>query len=142
MSADRASRHPRRIVARRTIRSPRRERHPFRAPARPGDAARATKNTTKNAPRMTERSQHHNPLRGRSGAQGRSRTADTGIFSPLLYQLSYLGTEAAVETAARRGALCRQIRRACPALKCINSPPRHSRSSASSASGRSGLSMR
>ena len=25
-----------------------------------------------------------------SGGQGRSRTADTGIFSPLLYQLSYL----------------------------------------------------
>ena len=28
---------------------------------------------------------------GRSGAQGRNRTADTRIFSPLLYQLSYLG---------------------------------------------------
>ena len=25
------------------------------------------------------------------GAQGRIRTTDTGIFSPLLYQLSYLG---------------------------------------------------
>ena len=25
------------------------------------------------------------------GGQGRSRTADTRIFSPLLYQLSYLG---------------------------------------------------
>ena len=25
------------------------------------------------------------------GAQGRNRTAHTGIFSPLLYQLSYLG---------------------------------------------------
>ena len=25
------------------------------------------------------------------GAQGQNRTADTGIFSPLLYQLSYLG---------------------------------------------------
>ena len=24
-------------------------------------------------------------------AQGRNRTADTGIFNPLLYQLSYLG---------------------------------------------------
>jgi hypothetical protein len=24
------------------------------------------------------------------GGQGRNRTADTGIFSPLLYQLSYL----------------------------------------------------
>ncbi len=26
------------------------------------------------------------------GAEGRTRTADTWIFSPLLYQLSYLGT--------------------------------------------------
>ena len=26
----------------------------------------------------------------RSGGQGRSRTTDTRIFSPLLYQLSYL----------------------------------------------------
>ena len=25
------------------------------------------------------------------GASGRNRTSDTGIFSPLLYQLSYLG---------------------------------------------------
>ena len=25
------------------------------------------------------------------GAQGRNRTADTRIFNPLLYQLSYLG---------------------------------------------------
>ena len=27
---------------------------------------------------------------GRNGGQGRNRTADTGIFNPLLYQLSYL----------------------------------------------------
>ena len=27
----------------------------------------------------------------KSGAEGRNRTADTGIFSPLLYRLSYLG---------------------------------------------------
>ncbi len=27
----------------------------------------------------------------KNGAQGQNRTADTGIFSPLLYQLSYLG---------------------------------------------------
>jgi hypothetical protein len=26
------------------------------------------------------------------GAKGRNRTSDTGIFSPLLYRLSYLGT--------------------------------------------------
>ena len=29
-----------------------------------------------------------------NGAQGRSCTTDTRIFSPLLYQLSYLGTRA------------------------------------------------
>ena len=29
------------------------------------------------------------------GAQGRSRTADTAIFSRMLYQLSYLGAAAA-----------------------------------------------
>ena len=27
----------------------------------------------------------------KNGAQGRNRTTDTGIFSPLLYRLSYLG---------------------------------------------------
>ncbi len=27
----------------------------------------------------------------KDGAQGRNRTADTGIFNPLLYRLSYLG---------------------------------------------------
>lgn len=27
----------------------------------------------------------------RNGAKGRDRTADTGIFSAVLYQLSYLG---------------------------------------------------
>ncbi len=29
-------------------------------------------------------------LKNRNGGQGRNRTVDTGIFSPLLYQLSYL----------------------------------------------------
>ena len=29
--------------------------------------------------------------RGKIGAQSRNRTNDTGIFNPLLYQLSYLG---------------------------------------------------
>lgn len=29
---------------------------------------------------------------GHLGAEGRTRTADTGIFSPVLYQLSYLGS--------------------------------------------------
>jgi hypothetical protein len=36
-----------------------------------------------------------------NGAQGRSRTADTAIFSRMLYQLSYLGI--------RRGALRRRL---------------------------------
>ncbi len=30
-------------------------------------------------------------MREGNGAQGRIRTTDTRIFSPLLYQLSYLG---------------------------------------------------
>ena len=29
----------------------------------------------------------------KSGAQRRNRTTDTGIFSPLLYRLSYLGKD-------------------------------------------------
>ena len=32
-----------------------------------------------------------------SGAQGRNRTADTRIFNPLLYRLSYLGTKKLVK---------------------------------------------
>jgi hypothetical protein len=39
-------------------------------------------------------------MRG-SGAQGRNRTSDTRIFSPLLYQLSYLGGFSGLP--ARRG---------------------------------------
>lgn len=34
---------------------------------------------------------------GISGAQGRNRTADTGIFNPLLYRLSYLGNGALLD---------------------------------------------
>jgi len=30
-------------------------------------------------------------LRSKPGAEGRDRTADTGFFRPVLYQLSYLG---------------------------------------------------
>jgi hypothetical protein len=33
---------------------------------------------------------------GKSGGQGRNRTTDTGIFSPLLYQLSYLAAKEGV----------------------------------------------
>jgi hypothetical protein len=32
-------------------------------------------------------------LKLRNGGRGRNRTADTGIFNPLLYQLSYSATE-------------------------------------------------
>jgi hypothetical protein len=32
-----------------------------------------------------------NQAKEKDGAQSRNRTSDTGIFSPLLYQLSYLG---------------------------------------------------
>ena len=34
-----------------------------------------------------------NELNPRNGASGRNRTNDTGIFSPLLYQLSYRGKQ-------------------------------------------------
>ena len=37
----------------------------------------------------------------RNGAQGRDRTADTAIFSRMLYQLSYLGL---AENVAEDGA--------------------------------------
>jgi hypothetical protein len=33
---------------------------------------------------------------GLTGGQGGNRTPDTGIFNPLLYQLSYLATLAAI----------------------------------------------
>jgi hypothetical protein len=36
-----------------------------------------------------------------NGAQGQNRTADTGIFNPLLYQLSYLGRYAECWRASR-----------------------------------------
>jgi hypothetical protein len=38
---------------------------------------------------------------GSCGAQGRNRTADTRIFSPLLYQLSYLGERQARRSGAQ-----------------------------------------
>jgi hypothetical protein len=39
----------------------------------------------------------------RNGAQGRSRTTDTAIFSRMLYQLSYLGTPFVGGRAYRTG---------------------------------------
>ncbi len=38
-----------------------------------------------------KKSIYFNALKTKSGAQTRIRTTDTRIFSPLLYQLSYLG---------------------------------------------------
>lgn len=32
-------------------------------------------------------------MRAKTGAEGRDRTADTGFFRPVLYQLSYLGPD-------------------------------------------------
>ncbi len=46
--------------------------------------------------------QNEEDLTGNSGAQGRIRTTDTRIFSPLLYQLSYLGKPC---TGDRKAAL-------------------------------------
>ena len=55
------------------------------------------------------------------GAQGQNRTADTGIFNPLLYRLSYLGSvlytplrrakEGGIKATAARRVKWRQMRR-------------------------------
>lgn len=50
-------------------------------------------------------------IRG-NGARGRNRTADTVIFSHVLYQLSYPGVASEVKRAAPIGTW----NRACPAL--------------------------
>ena len=39
-----------------------------------------------------------NPQSIKNGASGRNRTNDTGIFSPLLYQLSYRGIKSTAKT--------------------------------------------
>ncbi len=41
-----------------------------------------------------QRRKTDNEISKLDGAQGRNRTTDTRIFSPLLYQLSYLGGRA------------------------------------------------
>jgi hypothetical protein len=41
--------------------------------------------------KITDRTLRQQPVIPFSGAQTRNRTKDTWIFSPLLYQLSYLG---------------------------------------------------
>lgn len=55
-------------------------------------AAQQASPSRRGHPRRRAR-KRRNPARGgvsESGGQGRNRTADTGIFNPLLYQLSYL----------------------------------------------------
>ena len=49
-------------------------------------------------------------IRGLNGGQGRSRTADTRIFSPLLYRLSYLAIRVKAEIL-RKSAGESRIRR-------------------------------
>src|SRR5262245_28000512 len=44
--------------------------------------------------------ENRSDVRGVSSAQDRNRTSDTGIFSPLLYQLSYLGAKRDVFSGA------------------------------------------
>jgi hypothetical protein len=42
-------------------------------------------------------------VRVRGGGQGQNRTADTRIFNPLLYQLSYLAMSAALDGQQEAG---------------------------------------
>ena len=59
-----------------------------------------------------------NAKRLKNGAQGQNRTADTGIFSPLLYQLSYLGVVRAADADLEGCRGCAP--RASPAFKRIS----------------------
>ena len=52
-------------------------------------------------------------IKEKFGAQGWNRTTDTRIFSPLLYQLSYLGAQSVWN--CKTGAKCPVRRFACPA---------------------------
>ena len=63
-----------------------------------------------------------------NGAQGRIRTTDTRIFSPLLYQLSYLGSEGRtppkpLKALGRR--LYKREYRPCPAHLTSSGSPLH-----------------
>ena len=42
------------------------------------------------------------------GAQGQNRTADTGIFNPLLYRLSYLGQTVNAPLGTRKRAVLKR----------------------------------
>gem|GEM_PF-1973717 len=52
--------------------------------------------------------------RNEYGGQGRNRTADTGIFSPLLYRLSYLATRRYSLLGGRPDCQLMRISRAIP----------------------------
>ena len=55
-----------------------------------------------------------------SGAQGRNRTSDTRIFSPLLYQLSYLGLPAGIRRKHRLiEKIARPVHPRKPAGNCL-----------------------
>ena len=54
------------------------------------------------------------------GGQGRNRTADTGIFNPLLYQLSYLAMRDAYYTG-RSGMSQAKLRPNCSVSACLES---------------------
>ena len=56
-----------------------------------------------------------------NGAQGRNRTSDTRIFSPLLYQLSYLGVPSQTFKTAGGSALYKRRVRLCP--ETLMAPP-------------------
>jgi hypothetical protein len=56
-----------------------------------------------------------------NGAQGRNRTTDTRIFSPLLYRLSYLGI-ASLQMGRKAGVIEGQGS-GCPAAVFARAPP-------------------
>jgi hypothetical protein len=58
----------------------------------------------------------------RRDAEGRDRTGDTRIFSPLLYQLSYLG-EAPPGAGEIIGQVPRPVKRACSPMKLRKKGP-------------------
>ncbi len=58
-----------------------------------GTGAPRSRSTNRSTVAPTE-SKKPRKNRGQRSAQRRNRTADTGIFNPLLYQLSYLGGRA------------------------------------------------
>src|SRR5437764_5486871 len=58
-----------------------------------------------------------------AGAQGRNRTTDTRIFSPLLYRLSYLGAPSEGRQACRkRGRRLSSDRKKTPIANAIHRP--------------------